>query len=123
METYWLTTPYVEGFMFKSRKPLVAPVCAAAVVGLFGSSALFASTGNFSSPLTNAILSVDVNGGPLNSASATTEGWNGSGSMPADNPDPYGVTWSPWGGQVASGGDGTQLHFKDIWICHGDREH
>jgi len=96
--------------MFKSHKPLVAPVCAAAVVGLFGSSAVFASTGNFTSPLTsNVVLSVDINGGIIASNNSTTEGSNGPSGSPVLSADPYGVTWSPWGGPTSTNGDGTQL--------------
>jgi hypothetical protein len=72
-------------------------------------SPVFASTGPFTSPLTTAFLSVDLNGGPIASAAAPTEGWNGSFSSPAFSADQYGVTWSPWGGPVNTYGDGTQL--------------
>jgi len=71
-------------------------------------SPAFASTGPFTGPLTGAFLSVDLNGGPLASAVAPTEGYNGSSSTPF-YADQYGVTWSPWGGNTYSGGDGTQL--------------
>jgi hypothetical protein len=71
-------------------------------------SPVFASTGSFTGPLTDAFLSVDLNGGPLASAVAPTEGYNGSSSTPF-YADQYGVTWSPWGGNTYSGGDGTQL--------------
>jgi hypothetical protein len=67
-----------------------------------------ASTGAFTGPLTDAFLSVDLNGGPLSTAVAPTEGYNGSSSTPF-YADQYGVTWSPWGGNTYSGGDGTQL--------------
>jgi hypothetical protein len=59
-------------------------------------------------PLTqNLLASVDING---NSGGTTspTEGWNGSSGTPiTGSPDTYGVTWSPWGGTTAAGGDGT----------------
>jgi PEP-CTERM motif len=62
--------------------------------------------GTFTTPLTNAFLSVDLNGGPIASASATTEGWGTTGPL---GPDGFGVQWSPWGGPTSTGGDGTQL--------------
>jgi hypothetical protein len=71
-------------------------------------SPVFANTGLFTGPYNNALLSVDMNGGPLASAVAPTEGYNGSSSTPF-YADQYGVTWSPWGGNTYSGGDGTQL--------------
>jgi PEP-CTERM motif len=62
-------------------------------------------------PLTqNLIASVDINGNSGNTASpnAPTEGWNGSSPTPVTgSPDNYGVTWLPWGGATAVGGDGT----------------
>jgi hypothetical protein len=66
------------------------------------------TTGAFTSPLTNATLSVDLNGGTSSNASPT-EGWNGSYTSPSFGADPYGVTWSPWGGKTTTYGDGTVL--------------
>ncbi len=83
-------------------------VLAASTLGLCASGA-FASTGNFSGPLTNAFLSVDLNGGPLGGAQTPTNGWNENTSTGAFSADPYGVLWSPWGGNAYSGGDNTQL--------------
>lgn len=60
-----------------------------------------ASTGAFVGPLTGAFLSVDINGGQ-NSA-------NGSNTEGAGSADPYGVTWTPWGGPTSTSGDNTQL--------------
>lgn len=83
-------------------------VLAASTLGLCATGA-FASTGAFTSPLTNAFLSVDINGGPLSSATTPTNGWNEnttSGGFTADN---FGVLWSPWGGNTYTGGDGVQL--------------
>jgi hypothetical protein len=82
-----------------------------AITGVFACLALSASpvladTGPFTGPLQNSLLSVDLNGGPLSSAVAPTEGYNGSSSTPF-YADQYGVTWSPWGGNTYSGGDGT----------------
>ncbi len=67
-----------------------------------------ASTGAFTGPMTNATLSVDLNGGTSGQA-CPTEGWNGSYSTPSFSADPYGVTWSPWGGPTNAYGDGTVL--------------
>ena len=72
-------------------------------------SASLAGATPFTSPLTNAFLSVDMNGGPIASANATTEGSNGPSATPILSPDPFGVTWSPWGGPASTNGDGTQL--------------
>jgi Dockerin type I domain len=68
-------------------------------------------TGQFSAPSTTAFLSVDINGGSWsnNSASSPTEGWNQSFSASAYSPDPYGVSWTGWGGPTYDFGDGTQL--------------
>ncbi len=77
----------------------------------FASSA-FATTGAFTSPLTGAFLSVDMNGGVATGTGQTTsptEGWNGSFATPSFSADPYGVTWSAWGGNPGAYGDGTQL--------------
>lgn len=76
-------------------------------LGSLGNLSL-ASTGTFTGPVTTAFLSVDLNGGPLASATAPTEGYNGS-SQATLLPDQYGVTWAPWGGNTYSDGDGTQL--------------
>jgi hypothetical protein len=94
--------------MHKSRK--LTALCAA--VGAFGvvGAARAATTGNFTAPLTTGvILSVDLNGGPIASANATTEGSNGPSSSPTLSADPFGVLWSPWGGPTSTNGDGTQL--------------
>jgi hypothetical protein len=93
----------------KVKKAKTWSACGAlAICG--GASAALASTGNFTGPLTNnVILSVDLNGGPIASANATTEGSNGPSASPVISPDPYGVTWSPWGGPTDTSGDGTQL--------------
>jgi hypothetical protein len=72
------------------------------LIGVFSLNAS-ATTGAFTGPKTNAILSVDLNGGT--SGNRTNEGWNGS----AMSTDPYGVWWSPWGGPTNQGGDGTTL--------------
>jgi hypothetical protein len=78
------------------------------LIGVFSLNAS-ATTGSFTGPLTNAVLSVDLNGG-TSSDSAPTEGWNGlTGGSSAFTADPYGVTWSPWGGATARFGDGTVL--------------
>lgn len=83
-------------------------VLAVSTLGLYASGA-FASTGTFTGPLTNAFLSVDLNGGPLSGAQTPTNGWNENVSSGAFTADPYGVLWSPWGGNAYSGGDNTQL--------------
>jgi hypothetical protein len=84
-----------------------------ALAAVSGASAFAVTqTGPFSSPDTSAFLSVDLNGGPSSTgASASpTEGWNQSTSNPAFAADPYGVTWTPWGGQQNPYfGDNTQL--------------
>lgn len=67
------------------------------------------ATGTFSTPDTTAFLSVDLNGGTIASQDAPTEGWNQSYTTPAFGPDPYGVTWTGWGGNTYDYGDGTQL--------------
>jgi hypothetical protein len=73
-------------------------------------TAVWASTGTFTSPLTsNVILSVDINGGIIASNNSTTEGSNGPSGSPTLSADPYGVLWSPWGGPLSTNGDGTQL--------------
>jgi hypothetical protein len=85
-------------------------VCAFAVMLVLAASSASASTGNFTSPLTtNVILSVDVNGGVITSQNSTTEGSNGPSGSPTLSADPFGVTWSPWGGPTNTNGDGTQL--------------
>src|SRR4051812_33601586 len=66
-------------------------------------------TGPFAGPLTsNLQLSVDINGGRAATDVRSTEGWNGVSppGSPQYFPDQYGVTWSPWGGETFSGGDG-----------------
>jgi hypothetical protein len=68
----------------------------------------WASTGTFTGPLTNAFLSVDMDGGKPTDTAAT-EGWNGSTTSGVYYADQYGVVWSPWGGPMWSGGDGGQL--------------
>jgi hypothetical protein len=84
----------------KSMKKLVFFIT---LISVFSINASAASTGTFTGPKTNAILSVDLNGG--SSGNRTNEGWNGSAVFA----DPYGVTWSPWGGPTNQGGDGTTL--------------
>jgi hypothetical protein len=91
------------------KKWKCALVGSAAVAALATSSSLLASTGAFVSPLTNAFLSVDINGGIIASNNTTTEGSNGPSASQVVSPDPYGVLWSPWGGPTNTGGDGTQL--------------
>jgi hypothetical protein len=92
------------------RKSKYALVGCSLVASLATSSAVFAATtGNFTSPLTNAFLSVDVNGGIIASNDSSTEGWNQSHSAPVLGTDPFGVQWSPWGGPTNTSGDGTQL--------------
>jgi hypothetical protein len=75
-----------------------------------------ASTGAFTGPQTGAILSVDLNGGQTsNGANACpTEGWNGSYTTPSFSADPYGVTWSPWGGPTNTYGDAIQLPNSNV---------
>lgn len=90
--------------MFKGKQAILA----AGLVGLSGAAAQ-AATGNFTAPLTNAFLSVDINGGPLSSSVAPTNGYNDNTSAGAFSADNYGVVWSPWGGNTYAGGDGTQL--------------
>jgi hypothetical protein len=69
-----------------------------------------ASTGNFSAPLTsNVLLSSDLNGGPIASATTPNNGWNESTSTAQFSVDNFGVVWTPWGGNGYSGGDGTAL--------------
>jgi hypothetical protein len=81
-----------------------------AIAILAVTSAALASTGNFSSPLTsNVLLSVDLNGGPLASATAPTNGYNENQSSGAFSVDNFGVVWTPWGGNGYSGGDSVQL--------------
>jgi hypothetical protein len=79
-------------------------------MGLGLSSAAF---GAYTPALPNAFLSVDLNGGPLNSASAATNGWNESTAAPPNGSnftaDTSSVVWSPWGGNSYSGGDTIQL--------------
>jgi hypothetical protein len=95
------------GIMRKSKSILAGAAIAA---GLAMSASVFGSTGNFTSPLTNAFLSVDMNGGgPFSSVTAPTNGWNENTGSGAFTADPFGVLWSPWGGTLYSGGDGTQL--------------
>jgi hypothetical protein len=80
-------------------------------VVLVGSAIVAGSTraAVFTAPLENSLLlSVDMNGGPLSSAVAPTNGYNEN--TPAGfSADPYGVLWSPWGGNQYAGGDGVQL--------------
>jgi hypothetical protein len=76
-----------------NRSGAIAALTALAIVG--GSSMAMAAP----------FLSVDLNGGPITSASCTTEGFNGTTVVA----DPSGNTWSPWGGPTSTGGDGTQL--------------
>ena len=78
-------------------------------MGLGLSSAAF---GAYTPALLNAYLSVDLNGGPLNSATAATNGWNeviGVSNGSNFTADYSGVVWSPWGGNSYSGGDDVQL--------------
>jgi hypothetical protein len=86
-------------------------ILAAAVLGLGSSVAVQASTGNFlpTGPLTNAFLSVDLNGGPLSSAAAPTNGWNENTTTGGFSADNFSVLWTGWGGNQYSGGDNTQL--------------
>ncbi len=96
--------------MNRSPRRFVAPICAAAIAGALSyGPTVFGSTGNFSSPLTNAFLSVDINGGPLTSAVTPTNGYNDNTSAGAFSADNFGVVWTPWGGNAYAGGDGTQL--------------
>lgn len=90
---------------------LLAVACAAGIVGLASSKAQAAlATG---AELSNAILSADVNGGPLGSAIAPTEGsYNPANSPTVQNtvvPDALGNTWTGWGGNTYAAGDGVQL--------------
>ena len=78
-------------------------------MGLGLGSTAFAT---YTPALLNAYLSVDLNGGPLNSATAATNGWNeviGYSNGANFTADYAGVLWSPWGGNVYSAGDGIQL--------------
>jgi PEP-CTERM motif len=89
------------------RKLAVLAAASASVAGMSAAAFGQVATGTFTSPLTNAFLSVDINGGPPASATTPTNGWNentGSGAFSADN---FGVAWSPWFGNAYSGGDGT----------------
>src|SRR3954452_25404663 len=96
-----------------SKKHLRAFVLGvAAMVNLVAIYAASAGTvtGPFTGPLTsNLLLSVDINGGRATTDQRPTEGWNGVSppGSPQYFPDQYGVTWSPWGGETYSGGDGT----------------
>jgi hypothetical protein len=89
-----------------SRKLIIVSVCLVLSLALTASAGTL--TGAFTGPQTGAILSVDLNGG-TSTQSCPTEGWNGSYSAPAFGADPWGVTWSPWGGPTAQYGDGTVL--------------
>ena len=81
---------------------------AAVLIGA-GLSAANVGAAVFTAPLeNNLLLSVDLNGGPISSAVTPTNGYNES-SPGGFSADPYGVLWSPWGGNNYSGGDGTQL--------------
>jgi len=93
------------------RKSSLLIAVSAFGLGLGSSALAGVVTGPFlpTGPLTNAFLSVDMNGGPLTSASAPTNGWNESTSAGAFSADNFGVVWSPWGGNAYAGGDGTQL--------------
>jgi hypothetical protein len=72
---------------------------------LAGMSSISAFGGVFTGPLTNAFLSVDINGGPLGSLTPTN-GYNENTSAGTFSADPYGVVWSPWFGNSYAGGDG-----------------
>jgi hypothetical protein len=95
----------VENFMSIQRVFCSFAVALVLVVA----SSVWASTGNFTGPLTSGvILSVDINGGTNTSNARPTEGWNGLTSGPTKFADQYGVTWTPWGGAVVPYfGDGT----------------
>ncbi len=90
-----------------SRKLIIISACLVLSLALTASAQT--NTGAFTGSKTGAILSVDVDGGPIASAACATEGWNGSYSTPSFSADPYGVTWQPWGGPTNTYGDGTQL--------------
>ncbi|HEX3356817.1 MAG TPA: PEP-CTERM sorting domain-containing protein [Tepidisphaeraceae bacterium] len=82
--------------------------------GLFAPVA-FASTGAFTSPLTNAFLSADINGGHAPGNNSTTEGFVGATGVRPVAADPFGVSWIGWGGPGTAfgggdtGGDSVQL--------------
>ena len=88
---YKLQQPNKSIFMKNTRKA-VAAVATIAAAAIALATPVFAQsgtpTGTFTSPLTSAFLSVDMNGGPITSAAAPTEGWNESYSTPAFGPDP-----------------------------------
>ncbi|MGD0389616.1 MAG: PEP-CTERM sorting domain-containing protein [Tepidisphaeraceae bacterium] len=74
-----------------------------------------ASAAVFTAPLeNNLLLSVDLNGGPVSGAAVDpTNGYN-EASPGGFSADPYGVLWTPWGGNLYSGGDGIQLPSSNI---------
>ncbi|MGA2440970.1 MAG: PEP-CTERM sorting domain-containing protein [Tepidisphaeraceae bacterium] len=87
-------------------------VLAASVVGVgvgAAANAAIATGAEFS----GALLSVDINGGPLAGSLAPTEGsYNAANNPTVQNtvvPDALGNTWSPWGGNTYDAGDGIQL--------------
>ena len=110
-----MTSERVQNGRLRPNRAVVKMLVGCALAAGFGvSSAVFASTGTFNGPLTsNLVASVDINGGNVTGLpspnNATTEGSNGPTASPVLSADPYGVTWSPWGGPTTTNGDGTQL--------------
>jgi hypothetical protein len=96
----------------KARVATRRAIMAAGVLAAASSYSAFGGivTGTFTSPLTTGlVLSADINGGVIASNNSTTEGSNGPASSPVLSADPFGVTWSAWGGPTNTNGDGTQL--------------
>jgi hypothetical protein len=97
-----------EGYV-RRRVAAVSLFTSGAIGLLTGFGASTAHAAPFTSPVTNAFLSVDINGGNIASNNCTTEGSNGPSGTPVLSPDPFGVQWQPWGGPTNTNGDGTQL--------------
>jgi hypothetical protein len=89
----------------RSKSVLAASILLAASAPL----ALSATTGNFTTPLTNAFLSVDLNGGDIVNNLSPTNGWNENTTTGGFSADNFGILWTGWGGPQYSGGDGVQL--------------
>ncbi|HEX4053771.1 MAG TPA: PEP-CTERM sorting domain-containing protein [Tepidisphaeraceae bacterium] len=88
------------------RKMAILAAASTSVLGLSAGAFAQMATGTFATPLTNAFLSVDINGG-TSSQEDPNNGWNENTSSGAFSPDNFGVVWSPWFGNAYSGGDGT----------------
>jgi hypothetical protein len=83
-------------------------VCVLLALGLLASAPSIASAAF--SQLSNAFLSVDLNGGNATDAK-TNLGWDGAVNQPVA---PGSVIWTPWGGAANQGGDGVQLPNQDV---------